>query len=67
MPQTQNELPPALKRASEEGIDLSQLYERMSLTPTERLRKDFRMAAAVRELRKADQKHRDRNRSSGTA
>ena len=55
-------LTPTLKRASEEeGIDLSQLYERLSLTPTERLRKNFRMALAVSELRKAGQEHRDRN------
>jgi len=58
----------ALKRVSdEEGIDLSQLYERLSLTPTERLRKNFRMAVAVEELRKAGQKHRDRNRRRETA
>jgi len=58
----------ALKRASdEEGIDLSQLYERLSLTPTERLRKNFRMAVAVEELRKGGQKHRDRNRRRETA
>jgi len=67
MPETQNSLPPALKRASEEGIDLSQLYERMALTPTERLRKHFRMAAAIHELRKAGQRNRDRNRPSETA
>jgi len=52
----------ALKAASEEGIDLSQLYERLSLTPTERLRKNFRMAAVVEQLRKAGQEHRDRKR-----
>lgn len=63
-----NELTAALKPASdEEGIDLSQLYERLSLTPTERLRKNFRMAAVVEELRKAGQKHRDRNRRRETA
>jgi hypothetical protein len=62
-----NKLTAALKRVSEEGIDLSQLYERLSLTPTERLRKNFRMAAAVEELRKAGQKHRDRNRRRETA
>ncbi len=67
MLETQNKLPPPLLRASEEGIDLSQLYERRSLTPTERLRKHFRMAAAIDELRKAGQKHRDRNRYSETA
>lgn len=56
-------LTPALKRASEEeGIDLSQLFQRLSLTPTERLRKNFRMAAALTELRKAGQKHRERIR-----
>ena len=58
----------ALKRASDdEGIDLSQLYERLSLTPTERLRKNFRMAATVEELRKAGQRHRDRKRRRETA
>jgi len=58
----------ALKRVSdEEGIDLSQLYERLSLTPTERLRKNFRMAVAIEELRKAGQKHRDRIRRRETA
>jgi hypothetical protein len=59
-------VPVALKRVDEEGIDLSQLYERMSLTPTERLRKNFRMAAAIEELRKAGQRHRDRNRRPKT-
>ena len=63
-----HKLPPTLKCVGdEEGIDLSQLYERLSLTPTERLRKNFRMAVAVEELRKAGQKHRDRNRRRETA
>jgi hypothetical protein len=63
-----NKLTAALKRArDEEGIDLSQLYERLSLTPTERLRKNFRMALAIEELRKAGQKHRDRKRRRETA
>ncbi len=63
-----NKLPPALKSVrDEEGIDLSQLYERLSLSPTERLRKNFRAAAAVEELRKAGQRHRDRNRRRETA
>ena len=63
-----NKLTVALKQLSDkEGIDLSQLYERLSLTPTERLRKNFRMAVAVEELRKAGQKHRDRNRRRETA
>lgn len=64
----QHKLPPALKCVGDkEGIDLSQLYERLSLTPTERLRRNFRMAVAVEELRKAGQKHRDRNRRRETA
>jgi len=67
MPET-NKLTAALKRArDEEGIDLSQLYERLSLTLTERLRKNFRMALAIEELRKAGQKHRDRKRRRETA
>lgn len=60
-------LAPELKEAREEGIDLSQLYERLSLTPTERLRRNFRMAAAVEALRKAGQRQRDRNRRRETA
>ena len=63
-----HKLPPTLKCVSDkEGIDLSQLYERLSLSPTERLRKNFRAAAAVEEFRKAGQKHRDRNRRRETA
>ena len=53
---------PALKKAPEEGIDLSQLYERLSWTPTERLKRNYRAAAAFEELRKAGQKHRGANR-----
>ena len=55
-------LTPALKKALEEGIDLSQLYERLSRTPTERLKRNFRAALAFEELRRAGQKHRDRKR-----
>ncbi len=55
-------LTPALKRAHEEGIDLSQLYERLSLTPTERIKRNFSAALAFEELRRAGQKHRDRKR-----
>ena len=36
-------LTPALKKALEEGIDLSQLYERLSWTPTERIQKNLQM------------------------
>ncbi len=50
------------KEVFEEGIDLSQLYERLQLTPTERLKRNFRMALAVEELRKAGQRHRDGKR-----
>ncbi len=49
---------PALKKAREEGVDLSQLYERLSWTPTERLRRNYDTAEAFEELRKAGQKHR---------
>jgi hypothetical protein len=51
-------LTPALKKAQEEGIDLSQLYERLSWTPTERLKRNYDAAEAFEELRKAGQRHR---------
>ena len=55
----QNEqLTPALKKAQEEGIDLTLLYERLSWTPTERIEKHFQMLEFANELRKAGQKHR---------
>jgi hypothetical protein len=52
-------LSPALKKAQEHGIDLSVLYERLSLTPTERIKQNYQAAASVEEFRKAGQKHRD--------
>jgi hypothetical protein len=55
-------LTPALKKAQEEGIDLTQLYERLSWTPTERVKRNYRAAVAFEELRKAGQRHRDRKR-----
>lgn len=55
-------LTPALKKAHKEGIDLTQLYERLSLTPAERLKRNYRTATAFEELRKAGQKHRGGNR-----
>ena len=55
-------LTPALKKAREEGIDLSQLYERLSWTPTERIKRNFRAALVFEGLRRAGQKHRDRKR-----
>jgi hypothetical protein len=48
---------PALKKAQEEGIDVSLLYERLSWTPAERLRRNYETAEALEELRKAGQKH----------
>lgn len=51
-------LTPALKKAREEGIDLSQLYERLALTPTERIKKNLQMLELVEEVRKAGQQRR---------
>jgi len=55
-------LTPALKKAQEEGIDLSQLYKRLSWTPAERLKRNYDTAEAFEELRKAGQKHRGSDR-----
>ena len=55
------ELTPALKKAQEAGIDLTLLYERLSLTPSERLRRNYETAEAFEELRKAGQRHRAGN------
>ena len=51
-------LTPALKKAEEHGIDLSLLYERLSWTPTERLKRNYETAEAFAELRKAGQRQR---------
>ena len=51
-------LTPALKKAQEEGIDLTLLYERLSWTPTERIEKHLQMLEFANDLRKAGQKHR---------
>lgn len=51
-------LTPALKKAQEEGIDLTLLYERLSWTPTERIEKHLQMLEFANELRKAGEKHR---------
>ena len=56
------QLTPALKKAQEEGIDLTLLYERLSWTPTERLRRNYETAEAFEELRKAGQRHRGADR-----
>jgi len=52
----------ALEKAQEEGIDLTQLYERLSWTPTERLRRNYEGAIFVEELGKAGQRYRDAKR-----
>ena len=54
-------LTPALKKAQEEGIDLTLLYERLSWTPTERLKRNYEAAETFEELRKAGQRHRAGN------
>jgi hypothetical protein len=51
-------LTPALKKAQEEGIDLTLLYERLSWAPTERIEKHLQMLEFANDLRKAGQKHR---------
>jgi hypothetical protein len=53
-----DKLTSALKKTQEEGIDLPLLYERLSWTPTERLRRNYEAAEAFEELRKAGQRHR---------
>ena len=55
------QLTPALKKAQEEGIDLTLLYERLSWTPTERLRRNYEAAETFEELRKAGERHRAGN------
>ena len=54
-------LTPALIKAQEEGIDLTQLYERLSWTPTERLKRNYDTAEAFEELKNAGQRHRAGN------
>jgi hypothetical protein len=53
-------LTPALKKAQEHGIDLSLLYERLSWTPTDRLKRNYDAAETFEEFRKAGQRHRAR-------
>ena len=60
-------LTPALKKAREEGIDLTQLYERLSWTLTERIQKNLQMLGLANELRKAGQKHRGQSQGRETA
>ena len=67
----EEKLSPALKKAQEEGIDITLLYERLSWTPTERIERHLRMLEFANELRKAGQKKRGesqgRRPSKGTS
>ena len=56
-------LPEAAKKSLEEDVDLSQLYERLRMTPTQRIQRSFQMLRLAEELRKAGQEKRDRSRS----
>ena len=60
-----DKLTPALKKAQEQGIDLTLLYERLSWTPTERIEKHLQMLEFANELRKAGQKHRGESQGRG--
>jgi hypothetical protein len=51
-------LTPALKKAQNEGVDLTLLRERLSWTPSERLKRNYETAEAFEELKKAGQRHR---------
>ncbi len=51
-------LTPALKKAQEEGIYLTLLYERLSWTPAERIEKHLQTLEFANELAKAGRKHR---------
>jgi len=48
-----------LNKAAEEELDLSQLYERLRLTATERIKRNFQMLRLAEELRRAGQEKRD--------
>lgn len=56
------DLPVPLKEALEDGVDLTQLYERLGLTPTQRIKKHFQMLRLAQELRKTGQENCDRRR-----
>ncbi|PSQ71308.1 MAG: hypothetical protein BRD38_02385 [Bacteroidetes bacterium QH_9_67_14] len=47
----------ALARAAEYGVDLSQLRERLRLSPTERWEYNKKLYGAFREFRKAGREH----------
>jgi hypothetical protein len=54
-----NNLAAPLKQAVEDGVDLTQLYERLRLTPTQRIKKHFQMLRLAEELRKTGREKRD--------
>ena len=53
----------ALEEARKQGIDLTQLYERSSWTPTERIKSHFKMLKLAKELRRAGQQKSDGSRT----
>ena len=61
------QLTPALKKAQEEGIDLTLLYERLSWTPTERIERHLQMLEFANDLRKAGERHRGRSQGRGSS
>jgi len=48
----------ALSKAQNEGVDLTLLRERLSWTPSERLKRNYEAAESFEELKKAGQHHR---------
>jgi hypothetical protein len=61
----EEELPLALRRAREHGIDLTLLFERLRWTPTERIEKHLQTLEFASELRKAGKEQRGRAQSRG--
>ena len=51
-------LAPALRKARNEGVDLTLLRERLSWTPSERLKRNYEAAESFEALKKAGQRHR---------
>lgn len=57
----------ALEKAEKEGIDLSLLYERLSWSPTERIRRHQQILSFAEKLREAGKrKHDERGENSET-
>lgn len=49
----------ALRRAKEDGVDLTLLLENLKLTPTERIKKHQAFLAFLLEVRRAGERHRN--------